>query len=367
MDLLWDRCYCTWYTHLEHPFLLQQLNAFGLRPCSPRTLAELSSAHLAMSLGVSDPDFLVSLASDHYVKQLRSAPISFFVSAVLYDPVYNLYLRTLLRHIRKAFNSSSAYEPRVLDRNLFQRFGYEDVPVHSVAVNSDYCSSTDDEHLDSDLPRDVAAELADLDSHRSAPTEHVAAPPAYQVTMACPDTASHTASRRFVFMNTSDSATPARPADREPNQHSPDLQSAARINGTSRLRSLVERLEKRLVSQTAICSDLSVEARQTTDMLMEETIRANCILFSSASRANRTVQQTVDAAVRYRTRLELEVPAPAKLFAKFSEPGYYGALKRIANSEQWRRDDLQDEFDSALAPPRSGPATNHTDTHPNRR
>ena len=119
------------------------------------------------------------------------------------------------------------------------------------------------------------------------------------------------------------------------------------------------------MSQTAICTDLSAEARHTTDMLMNGTIRANCLLFSSAPRANRTVQQTVDAAVRYRTRLELEVPPPSKLFAKFTEPGYYGALKRIANSEQWRRDDLQDEFNSALAPPRTGPANNRTDTHPN--
>ena len=205
-DLSWDPLYRTWYTHLEHPLLLQQLDAFGLRPCSPRTLVELNAAVVALSLGVRDPDLIVSLSSDHYVGQLRSKPISFFVSAVLYDPIYNVYLRTLMRHVRQAFNSSSAYEPRVVNRNLIQRFGFEDVPVafpeqpDPPTTDEEAGTDSDGDRVDSNLAHDVAATLRDLEAQRRAPENDVASPPEYQVAQR------EEQPRRFIFKRGNDTA-----------------------------------------------------------------------------------------------------------------------------------------------------------------
>jgi hypothetical protein len=359
-DLSWDPLYQTWYTHLEHPLLLQQLDAFGLRPCSPRTLVELNAAVVALSLGVRDPDLIVSLSSDHYVGQLRSKPISFFVSAVLYDPIYNVYLRTLMRHVRQAFNSSSAYEPRVVNRNLIQRFGFEDVPVafpeqpDPPTTDEEAGTDSDDDRVDSNLAHDVAATLRDLEAQRRAPENDVASPPEYQVAQR------EEQPRRFIFKRGNDTAAVQTSSNREPDLHSPTTASV----GLDDLRSLVVRLENRLETQTLTCSELTYEARRRTEQLMEQTVVAKCLLYSAASRANRTVQATLDASIRYRLRLERDVPEIAQLFAKMHEPPYLEALRRIADSEQWKRDDLHDEMCSALAIGRNGPEVNHTDSHP---
>ena len=364
MDLRWDAQYHSWYSHLEHHLLLQHLDAFGLRPCSPRTLVELNAALLALSLGVSDQDLLVNLSSDHYVGQLRSRPISFFVSAVLYDPSYSVYLRTVLRHVRKALNSSSAYEPRFVNRNLLQRFGTADVTVafpdrqpSPSSTEDEACTDTEDENVDEDLARDVESTLRALAAQDRQQEAQVTSPPAYRVTQR------HDPPRGFVFKRGHDTAEVSTSSDREPSLQSPDEATI----GVSRLRSLVVRLERRLEIQTLTCSALTLEARQSTESFMEQTIIAKCLLYSAASRVARTVRQTTDAAIRYRIRLERDVPERASLFAKLHEQPYLEALRRIADSEQWRRDDLHDEMCSALAIGRTGQEDNHTDSHPEAR
>ena len=351
-DLSYDASVECWFTVLGHPRLIEQLLAFGLRPPDARTLAEMSSALLGLCVGVKDPDLRVLLASERYVQQLRGPPISFFVSPALFDPKYNLYLRTLLRHVHASFNSASPYQDRVLDVAGFHRMGYSSEPPLPDAetanmIDVDSVPTTDDEQdlpYDEHLPRDVDRFLQREDRDNATSSAPTSDPLADQENRP-----------RFTFMRTAGN-------DSEPDNCSePDCHSSTSTVDLG--LALVKRLEQRLVQQTVICEELFRDKVFLSQQLADTTIGSSCLLFSSASRAGRNVQLTVEAAVRYRTRLELDIPEPSKLAAKLAEAPFVKALSRIANAEHWKRDDLRDELESPYSPSRSGPTDNYTDTH----
>ena len=118
----------------------------------------------------------------------------------------------------------------------------------------------------------------------------------------------------------------------------------------------------RLVEQQEVVDNLLKEVDLRGGGILRWCIKYHCVLFSAASRANRTVQLTVDAALRYQVRLEQDLPELDRLGGKFAEQPFLDALTRIANSEQWRRDDLADELGQPPGAGRANPPSNHTDT-----